>query len=56
MCVRAVIWRWGWPGEGRTVAGILPAAFAQDGELVQYKATEGGIMGYTCDLTPRALS
>ena len=38
----AFIWRWGWPGEGESVAGILPTASAQDGELVQYQATEGG--------------
>ena len=30
-------------GRGESGAGILPAASAQDGELMQYKATEGGI-------------
>ena len=33
----------GLAGGRETVAGILPAASAQDGELVQYQATEGGM-------------
>ena len=47
MCPAPIIWRWGWPGEGRTVTGILPAASAQDGELVQYQAKEGGISDHS---------